>query len=220
MKLFRFIPFFAIALLAVPAMAQDRSIDVSVFASWVDPSGENTFEVDDTGDFPSLETEFDSEIGFGASVNVFWGGSLSTEFAATIVEPELGANFNDPGLTPLFAAGLEMMPITAVLQWHFNPNGRFDPYIGAGVGYVLFDQIDDEDLEEIDVDEIDFEDDYGFVANLGANVGFTDNFGLYLDAKYIGVQTEATVVIPGEDDEAFEVDVDPIMFSAGVTFRF
>jgi outer membrane protein len=215
MKVSRFVLFLAVTLLAVPVMAQDRAIDVSVFATWVDPSGENVIEVDDGDD---VEVEFDSEIGFGLAVNVFWGNTISTEFAAAMVEPEFTAT--DPTLGPFLAAGLEMIPITAILQFHFNPEGRFDPYIGAGVGYVLFDDIDDEeDLRDTGIDEIEFDEDFGWAVNLGAHVGFTDNFGLYLDAKYIGVGTEATAVV---GDEAFptDLDVDPLMLSAGVTFRF
>ena len=33
---------------------------------------------------------------------------------------------------------VEHLPPTLSLNWHFNPNGTFRPYIGAGVNYTLF----------------------------------------------------------------------------------
>ncbi len=33
---------------------------------------------------------------------------------------------------------VDVLPPTLSLNWHFNPNGMFRPYIGAGVNYTMF----------------------------------------------------------------------------------
>ena len=33
---------------------------------------------------------------------------------------------------------VDVLPPTLSLNWHFNPNGMFRPYIGVGVNYTLF----------------------------------------------------------------------------------
>jgi len=73
----------------------------------------------------------------------------------------------------------EMMPVTAVLQFHFAPNGRFDPYFGAGAAYVLIDDVDTPDeLNNIDFERLDFDDDVGLALNAGLGIRLTDNPGL------------------------------------------
>jgi outer membrane protein len=33
---------------------------------------------------------------------------------------------------------VELFPPTLSLQWHFNPDGRIQPFVGAGVNYTMF----------------------------------------------------------------------------------
>src|SRR5215213_6993646 len=124
---------------AVPMSAQNRAFDLTGYASWVDTSSEGTF--DDTTANP-VDVNFDGTLGYGLAANVFFGNRLSTEFAIVRVNSDVNvrqravANGNTEA---------EIMPITAVLQFHFAPNGTFDPYIGAGAAYVLIDDVDSPD---------------------------------------------------------------------------
>src|SRR5688500_8554313 len=147
---------FVLSLLALPAAAQDRFIDISVFATWVNANGESTFRLNEGVDDPR-DIEFDSDQGYGAAVNVFWSNRISTEFAISMVDPAL--NINQPSRGRIvFSEPLEMMPITAVMQFHLLGASRFDPYVGVGGGYVIFQDIDDpDDVDDIDFDGIDFE---------------------------------------------------------------
>ena len=209
----------SLSFFSFPAFAQDRTVDLSVFAAWASPNGRTSFEIaDNPNDFDDIE--FDSDQGYGAAVNVFWSDRISTEFAASLIDPEI--NIADAGRSRIvFNEPLEMIPLTAILQYHFLGSGRFDPYIGVGAGYVLFQDINDEnELDDVDFDSIDLEDDFAFAANAGLKIGFTDNFGLYLDAKYIPVTAEATAIVPGSPDATQEIDIDPLILAAGISFSF
>ena len=217
----RFIAFaFVIFLVAVPAAAQDRFIDISVFGTWVNSNGESTFRLNEDVDDLS-DIEFDSAQGYGAAVNVFWSSRISTEFAISMVDPELSVNQPSRGRL-VFSEPLEMMPLTAVMQFHLLGAGRFDPYVGVGGGYVIFQDIEDpEDLDEIDFERIDFEDDIGLVVNAGLKIGMTPNFGIYLDAKYMPLEAAVTPIIVGDGTrQEVDVAIDPLILAAGLSFSF
>lgn len=207
---------FALLLLsAVPAAAQDRSFDLTGYASWVDTSSEGTFDLNDPND--PVGVEFDGTLGYGIAANIFFGDRISTEFAIMRVENDV--TFRRRAVN---AAGdtVEMMPITGVVQWHFAPNGFIDPYIGGGVAYVLLDDVDAPDeLNNIDFESIDFEDDYGFVINAGLGIRITENFGITLDGKYVPLEASATARrTAGAQESQFEIN--PIILSAGLSLRF
>src|SRR5688500_48290 len=205
------------ALAAAPAFSQSRSVDVTGWVTWADPSGDTIEDVDDLSD---VEVEFDSEQGYGLGVNVFWSDRISTEFAAHVLEPDLTLRSTDPTIPLSVFGSLEMIPITATLQFHFAPEGRFDPYIGAGAAWVLFDEVTDASLDAIDVDSIAFDDDFGFVVNAGVSIGLTELIAINLDAKYVPVSSAARAVIAGVPGDAVDVDINPTILSAGLSLQF
>lgn len=181
---------------------------------WLDPTGGGTF-----GDlFDPVDLDVDSDMGFGLAANVFFNERLSTEFAIARVENETSVRRRATGAA---AAGgnLEMTPITAVLQYHFAPNGFIDPYIGAGGAYMLFDFSEGQGVTG--VDQIDVDDDIGFVVNAGIGIKLGGRLGLNVDAKYVPVDAAASGVIVSSDEESFtRIEVSPIIISAGVSLRF
>lgn len=200
---------------AVPLSAQDRAFDLTGYASWVDTSSEGTL---DESTANPVDINFDGTLGYGIAANIFWGGRLSTEFAIVRVETDVSVRqraVNNAGDTQA-----EMMPITAVLQFHLAPNGRFDPYVGAGAAYVLIDDVDAPgELSNLDFESLDFDDDVGLALNAGLGVKLTDNFGLTFDAKYVPLESSATAVRTGGATDV-KFDINPVILSAGLSLRF
>lgn len=199
----------------VTVFAQNSMLDLTGRLVWADPQGKNDFE-DDESNF-----DLDSSEGYGVAVNIHWGERISTEVGAYSVDSD--ATLDTP-VTGVNLGSLEMIPITATLQYHLMGASRIDPYIGGGVAYVLFDELSSNDLRELDIEAIDFEDDFGYLANAGLSLGLTSNIAVNVDAKWISVSS-ATIARPvgGVDDvegEEVEIDVDPLLISAGITFRF
>jgi outer membrane protein len=208
------IPAVLASLLLVPsASAQDRFFDLTANVVWLDPTGGGTFE--DLSD-PS-DLEFDSEIGYGLAANIFFGNRLSTEFAIARVQPETTITRRRPtGGTG--TGDLQITPVTAVLQFHFAPNGFIDPYIGAGAAYVLY-EFDAQGVTNID--QIDFDDDVGLAVNAGLGIRLGNRFGINIDGKYVPLETNATAVVVGTNEErSGQFDVSPIIISAGLSLRF
>ena len=207
----------AVLAVASPLLAQSRSVDVVGYATWTDPNGDGTFSdgIDD------IDVNFDSEQGFGVAVNVFWGSKISTEFAASVVEPDVAFESTNPAIPAFTAGSLEMIPITATLQYHFSPDSRFDPYVGAGAAYVLFDELDAaDDLDDVDLTAIDFDDDVGFVLNAGFSFDFTPNLALYVDGKYVPVSSSATARFATGPGQETDVDINPLILGVGLGWQF
>ena len=199
---------------AVPMSAQDRSFDLTGYVAWVDSSSEGTF--DDDGPNP-IDVNFDGTMGYGLAANVFFGERISAEFA--IVRVDSDVQFRQRAVAN-GSSRAEMMPITAVLQYHFAPTGRFDPYVGAGAAYVLIDDVDAPDeLNNIDFESLDFDDDVGLALNAGLGIRLTNNLGLTLDAKYVPLESSANAVAAVGNQEV-KFDINPVILSAGLSLRF
>lgn len=197
--------------LAAPIFAQTRFFDLTGNAVWVDPTNSGSFE-----DLASpQDIDFDPETGYGVAANVFFGDRVSVEFAVSRVDLEssvVSGPFVGPG------GNLEMMPVTAVLQYHFAPQGFIDPYIGAGAAYVLFDDIESNGVNN--VDRIEFEDDAGLAVNAGVSFRLGPRFAINVDGKYVPLESNATAVVIGGGESEGKVDISPIIVSAGLSLRF
>ena len=113
------------------------------------------------------------------------------------------------------------IPITGVLQWHFAPHGTIDPYIGAGATYVLFDTLrNSSDVGNLGVSKIDFKDDAGFCANAGIGFALGPGFAFTIDGKYVPLKSSATAVFASGPNTGARVKINPVILSAGLTFRF
>lgn len=201
-------------LVSLPLAAQDRFFDLTGSFVWADPTGGG--ELEDLAD--PADIDFDASTGYGASVNFFIGERFSIDIGAAVVSPETRIRRRAVG-APGGTTEIDMVPITAILQWHFMPDGVIDPYIGGGAAYVLFE--DAEDIGLGDLDRIDLQDDVGFVVNAGLGIRLGNRFAIVVDGKYVPIEADATAINLGNTvNEDTRVDISPIILSAGLQLRF
>ena len=200
---------------AVPAFA-DRSVDITGFVTWVDPNSEGTFDAPED----DIDVELGDEMGFGAAVNIFWGERISTELAVSQVDSPFVLA---PRVRPINVSETEvnMIPITAVLQFHFIPEGIIDPYIGAGAAYIVFggDVRDEGNAGNLALDDIEG-DDLGLVINGGLSFRLGSNFAIVGDVKYVPTSSAARAVLNNDEGTETDLEVSPIIVSAGLSLRF
>lgn len=107
-----------------------------------------------------------------------------------------------------------VLPPTLTLQYHFTPDNQFSPYLGAGVNYTLPYA---EDAAGGTVTQLDADGSFGVALQAGADYWLNSNWGLNVDVKKIWVDVDASVnngAITGE------VELDPWVVGAGVSYRF
>lgn len=202
----------AVAVLMVcPAAGAERTVDITGWVSLIEPNSEGTFASDPEN---ILDVNVGGEMGYGAAVNIFWGRAsfeLSVSRVKSTVSLE-GTDINVPD------ADVEMIPITGILQWHFRPDSLLDPYLGVGGMYTTFGDVDTADatgairLSEIDADDL------GLVLNGGFGIALSEGLGLVLDVKYVPTGSAGRAVLV--DGTETDLEISPVIFSAGLSLRF
>jgi len=204
----RFILVVAFFFVPQHAFAQAGSSDVGVWLSSV--SMEADFDTDiDLG----ANLGFDEDLGYGVSFNHYWTDLISTDFGIQKMSADLSVS--GTGVPDTTVGELDVTAFTGTVQFHFLRDRRVNPYVGVGAAYMLAD-FDAADLEPDD-EAVELEDEVTFLVNAGVNVRVTERISLMGDVKYIpwevGDENEVS-----DDDE--QLDVSPLVLSAGVRFRF
>lgn len=194
----------AVTFLALSLNAQTNELGVWAAASQV---GDTNVE--------GSEIAFDAGKGFGVSFNHFWTRSLSTEFSATALSHD--GRITITGEPALDIGSLDLIPVTATVQWHFARGSLLSPYIGGGVSYVMADDLRSADLQQIEVDRVEIDSKVGWVAQAGLDIGLTTRFAIAADAKYIAYSPQSAA--PG-DPAPVDLELDPLIFSLGVKLRW
>lgn len=115
----------------------------------------------------------------------------------------------------------KQLPPTLSLQYHFMPDKKFQPYIGAGVNYtIFFDESSEGVLSDLDGD-LDIDDNsWGLAGQVGFDYLLNDQWFVNLDLRYIGIETKAKVTVPGVGTIKEDVSIDPWVYGINVGFKF
>jgi outer membrane protein len=113
--------------------------------------------------------------------------------------------------TGLDLGSVWLLPPTLTLQYHVAPESEhFRPYLGAGVNYTIFYNVDDGPLT------VDYSNTFGFALQAGADFPVGGNWSINVDVKKIFLSTDVTIAGVAHA----EVDIDPWVFGLGAGYRF
>jgi outer membrane protein len=113
-----------------------------------------------------------------------------------------------------------LLPPTLMAQYHFytSPDKIFQPYVGVGVNYTLF-----YNVESGAVADVSYDNALGYGFQIGFDLMLNDKFFINMDAKRLFLNTDVTVdatnlapdlIIPAK------VDIDPYLIGFGVGMNF
>ena len=105
------------------------------------------------------------------------------------------------------------MPPTLSLNWHFNPNGMFRPYIGAGINWTLFSG--EETTGALDGSSLKLDDSIGAAGQVGVDIG-QRNWFFNANVRYIDLSTD--VELDGAD--LGSADLNPWVYGMHIGYRF
>ena len=157
----------------------------------------------------TLNIEFDEDMGYGLLYNRFWTSGFSTELAYQKLGADLTLSFED--ITE-DAGTLDLDMLTATAQLHFARGSMLSPYVGGGVAYVSGEV---GSIDQAELQSADLENELDFLVNAGLNLGIGQSLSIFLDGKYVMYEAREEGV---PDVEA--VDINPLIISAGVKWRF
>lgn len=114
------------------------------------------------------------------------------------------------------------LPPTLTLQYHFAPDGKVRPYVGAGVNYTTFfnSKATGDFVGAAGATKIKMKDSFGWALQAGVDVPLNERFFVNLDAKYIKIDTKATLNTTNLGTQSVKVDLDPIVLGVGIGMKF
>jgi outer membrane protein W len=191
---------------ALPLVAQDRNVRVTIFASQVSMDGE---ELDN-----GFETEFEDGDGFGLAASMPFNRWVGVEASVFSLRSESRLLF--AGEAPLELGRADLVPISLGVQAHLTGGSRFDPYIGAGASYVIASDLYSEDLDIVGIGRVDVDNEFTYYLNAGIGFDFTPRFGIAIDGRMIPYKPSTR----GATGDDVELDLSPTVLSAALRFRF
>ena len=119
-------------------------------------------------------------------------------------------------------AATNALPPTLTAQYHFLPEGKIRPYVGAGVNYTLFFNSDASSslVGAVGKTDVHLSDSFGWAGQAGVDIDLNDKFFLNLDVKYIDIDTKARLSTANAGVQRVKVNLDPLVFGVGVGMRF
>ncbi len=115
-------------------------------------------------------------------------------------------------------AEIDQLPPILSLQYHFNPDGKFRPYIGAGINYTTF--FSEDTKGALSDTSLDLDDSWGAAGQIGADVSLNENWFLNLVVRYVDMDTDAEITDSLGTDSLGDVEIDPFIYQAQVGYRF
>jgi len=110
-----------------------------------------------------------------------------------------------------------LLPPTLTLQYHFDAGG-VRPYLGTGLNYTIFYGVDEGSV----ADSVEYENSIGLAFQGGLDFDLDDKWFLNLDAKYILINTDATIDATSALGATVgaEVDINPLVIGLGIGMKF
>ncbi|WP_410174983.1 OmpW/AlkL family protein [Mycetohabitans endofungorum] len=109
--------------------------------------------------------------------------------------------------------GVNVLPPTLLLQYHFNPAGKIRPYVGTGLNYTYF---YNDGLHAGGTPVSIKHSSFGPALQAGVDVQVTQSIFVNADIKKIWMRTSASI----GDTQLGSLKIDPLVVGIGVGMRF
>ena len=195
------------------AEAGDNPWQIRVSGLSMNPTGDTVF-VPDSGERISFNA--DSGYGFGVELEYRASRHLGINFGVLTAATVIDVLIDEVGMISA-SAKPRMTPVYAGLHVHLTPDSRADLYVGPLLAYVIYSSFDLVTDPWFYREGFVTENDLGIGVNLGLDVRLGDA-GWVLTAafKYLDTTLEASP----PDENIGRTDIDPMIFSIGVGYRF
>ncbi|MES1940402.1 OmpW family outer membrane protein [Salinisphaera sp. T5B8] len=160
-----------------------------------------------------------SEPQFGLTIAYLISDNLAVELlGASPFKHDLTLSGGALDGTPL--GDIKHLPPTVSLQYRFNNESAFTPYVGLGLNYTFFfsEDVSDE-AQAIGVEKIELDDSFGPAAQVGVDYALTDNWLINADVRYLQIDTTAKVSTATGTTHV-DVDIDPWVYTLALGYQF
>jgi len=106
------------------------------------------------------------------------------------------------------------LPPTLSLQYHFLPDGKIRPYVGAGLNATIF--FDEKTTGALAGTDLKLDDSFGVAGQVGVDFALSGDWMINLDVRYMDIDTDASLDGTGIGSVA----IDPWAYGLSVGRRF
>ncbi len=106
------------------------------------------------------------------------------------------------------------LPPTLSLQYHFQPDGKIRPYVGAGLNATIF--FDEKTTGALAGTDLSLDDSFGVAGQVGVDFALSDVWMINVDVRWIDIDTDARLDGTGIGSVA----IDPWAYGLSVGRRF
>jgi outer membrane protein len=203
---------FTTLLVSTAAMAEDAKSSVKDFSKWQVRLRAIDVIPDESSTLVGIagKAKADNNVVPELDISYYFTKNISTELILATTKHQ--AKVVD-GTNTTQLGSVWLLPPTLTAQYHFNTDGMIQPYVGAGVNYTWFYDVD----KGPGLDRVTYSDGFGEVLQAGVDIMKDEHWGWNFDIKKIFLNTDVSVnngAITGD------VDLDPWVFGTGITYRF
>ena len=117
-------------------------------------------------------------------------------------------------------AEVEHLPPTVTLQYHFDTASKLHPYVGAGINYTNFIEVDENPAVLLG-DSLDLDDSWGFALEAGVDYELQNDWSVGAAVWWIDIDTDATITGAATGlAGTYDVEIDPWVFMLSVGKKF
>ena len=219
----------AVAMLAAaPAMAHEQG-------TWILRAGIGTVAPESDNlvlrDYPEADLDTTIMVDDGTSLTLSGTYMFTRNWAFDIlaawpfshdIDAKIVDNLPPGGSSSLAIGETDHLPPTFSVQYHFIPDGKFQPYVGAGLNYTTFfsTDVDSEFADAMGATKLSLDDSFGLALQVGADIELNEDWLINLDFRYINIETDAKISFELSPPLSGTVDINPYVYSISVGRRF
>ena len=118
-------------------------------------------------------------------------------------------------------ANVKQLPPTISVLYYFNTSTAFKPYVGVGLNYtIFFDEQFESGPESLGLSNLSLDGSFGYSVQLGADYLLNDKWHINTSLRYIDIDSEATFDFAGDNIGKSDIDVDPLVVSLLLGYKF
>ena len=147
-------------------------------------------------------------------ITYFFNKHFAAELILATTNHTVGAVGTVAGDVPV--GSVRLLPPTLTAQYHFTPDAKFSPYVGAGLNYTIF---YDADAAGGVVTKTDYKNKFGVALQAGVDFKINDDWFFNVDVKKIFLKTnvDLTTAVGGI---TADVKLNPTIIGIGFGKRF
>ncbi len=202
---------------ASPAMAKEGDWILRVRAIDVIPTEESG---DILPGFPGEQVSVNDSIMPEVDITYMASDNIGIELIAATTKHNASGKSGVTGSLDKLASTW-VLPPTLTVQYHFAPDAKVRPYVGAGINYTLFYAEDASSALEaaVGATRVNLSDSFGWAAQAGVDIELNERMFLNLDVKYIDIDTTARLDTTAAGTQRVRISLDPVVVGIGLGIK-